>query len=267
MVSCQNNAMPQFQRYIGIDYSGAQTPVASLKGLRVYQSENIDSAHEIMPAPGARKYWSRKGIAHWLAEQLEMGIPTIVGIDHGFSFPMAYFEHHGLAPEWDAFLADFQRHWPTGDDDVTVDDVRRGTVGQGHARSGDARWRRICETKCRAKSVFHFDVQGSVAKSTHSGIAWLWYLRRQFGEQLHVWPFDGWEVPAGKSVLLEAYPALYKTEFAPQDRTPDQHDAYSIARWLCQADRDGRLNDALNPALAPEQASTARIEGWILGVR
>jgi hypothetical protein len=28
-----------FARYIGIDYSGAQTPTASLKGLRVYLTE------------------------------------------------------------------------------------------------------------------------------------------------------------------------------------------------------------------------------------
>jgi hypothetical protein len=27
--------MPKFKRYIGIDYSGAQTPTASLNGLRV----------------------------------------------------------------------------------------------------------------------------------------------------------------------------------------------------------------------------------------
>jgi hypothetical protein len=28
----------RFTRYIGIDYSGAQTPTASLKGLRIYFS-------------------------------------------------------------------------------------------------------------------------------------------------------------------------------------------------------------------------------------
>lgn len=28
--------MAAFQRYIGIDYSGAKTPTSSLKGLRVY---------------------------------------------------------------------------------------------------------------------------------------------------------------------------------------------------------------------------------------
>jgi hypothetical protein len=31
--------MSVFGRYIGIDYSGAQTPTASLKGLRVYLAE------------------------------------------------------------------------------------------------------------------------------------------------------------------------------------------------------------------------------------
>ena len=28
--------MPHFERYIGIDYSGAETPESSRKGLRVY---------------------------------------------------------------------------------------------------------------------------------------------------------------------------------------------------------------------------------------
>lgn len=31
--------MPAFTRTIGIDYSGAETPTASLKGLRVYLAE------------------------------------------------------------------------------------------------------------------------------------------------------------------------------------------------------------------------------------
>jgi hypothetical protein len=30
------NGLPVFERYVGVDYSGAQTPTASLKGLRVY---------------------------------------------------------------------------------------------------------------------------------------------------------------------------------------------------------------------------------------
>jgi hypothetical protein len=39
---------------------------------------------------------------------------------------------------------------------------------------GNARWRRLTEERAgSAKSVFHFDVQGLVAKSTHAGIPWL----------------------------------------------------------------------------------------------
>ena len=85
-------------------------------------------------------------------------------------------------------------------------------------------------------------------------------------DRLCIWPFDGWDVPKGDSVVLEAYPALYKTEFEVQGRTPDQHDAYSIARWLCEADQDGRLGAALHPDLSNEDQSLASIEGWILGV-
>jgi hypothetical protein len=39
--------MPAFARYIGIDYSGAQTPTASLKGLRVYCASVRGSAAAI----------------------------------------------------------------------------------------------------------------------------------------------------------------------------------------------------------------------------
>jgi hypothetical protein len=31
--------MPEFERYIGIDYSGAETPTSSLKTLRVYAAD------------------------------------------------------------------------------------------------------------------------------------------------------------------------------------------------------------------------------------
>ncbi|MFY9830709.1 MAG: hypothetical protein WAK69_19305, partial [Rhodoplanes sp.] len=59
------------------------------------------------------------------------------------------------------------------------------------ARMSNSRWRRLTE-ECtgRAKSVFQFDVQGSVAKSTHAGIPWLRCIRQQFGSRVHFWPRD-----------------------------------------------------------------------------
>ena len=76
--------MRTFSHYIGIDYSGAETPEASLKGLRVYCAEGESAANEVPPPPSPRKYWTRRGTAHWLAGRLAEDVPTIVGIDHGF---------------------------------------------------------------------------------------------------------------------------------------------------------------------------------------
>ena len=85
---------------------------------------------------------------------------------------------------------------------------------------GNARWRRLTEERAGgAKSVFHFDVQGSVAKSTHAGIPWLRFIRQRLGERVHFWPFDGWDIPAGRSAVAEVYPALWSRSFAREDRT------------------------------------------------
>jgi hypothetical protein len=259
--------MRRFARTIGIDYSGAETPTASLKSLRVYQADNDEPPLEILPPLSPRKYWTRKGIAEWLLERLAEGVPTLVGIDHGFSFPLRYFEAHGLKPDWPSYLEDFQRHWPTDEDGVSVQFVRDGVAGNGAARMGNSRWRRLTEMRAGgAKSVFHFDVQGSVAKSTHAGIPWLRFMRQQLGSRVHFWPFDGWDIPSGRSAIAEVYPALWSRGFASEGRTGDQHDAFSIAAWLSRADRDGSLATALNPDLTSSERETALAEGWILGV-
>jgi hypothetical protein len=256
-----------FERYIGIDYSGAATTTSSLKGLRVYLAGEDGPPLEVQPPPSPRKYWTRKGIAHWLVERLREDTATLVGIDHCFSFPLRYFEAHHLLPDWPAFLEDFQQHWPTDDDLTYVDFIRIGNCGNAAARMGNSRWRRLTEERSRsAKSVFHFDVQGSVAKSSHCGIPWLRYLRREVGSALHFWPFDGWTVPSGRSAVVEAYPALWSRGFPREERSQDQHDAYAVAAWMREADRDGRLAQSFAPSLTPGEKTLALAEGWILGV-
>jgi len=259
--------MVHFSRYVGIDYSGAETPTSSLKGLRVYLAEADSQPTEVLPPPSPRRYWTRREVGAWLVAQLAPDAPTLVGIDHGFSFPLRYFEVHHLPPDWPAFLDDFQRHWPTDDPHTYVDFVRDGTAGNGAARTGDARWRRLTEERAgAAKSVFHFDVPGSVAKSTHAGIPWLRFIRQRLGARVHFWPFDGWDIPVGRSAIVEVYPALWNRGFANEDRTSDQHDAFSVAAWLSRADRDGSLAALLKPELTPSDRAVAEVEGWILGV-
>ncbi len=256
---------PAFSRYIGIDYSGAETPTASLKGLRVYLADRESPPREVQPPTSPPKYWTRRGMAKWLVEQLREDETTLVGIDHGFSFPLEYFERHRLPHNWPAFLDDFQRHWPTDGDDVWVRAVRKRPTGR--ARTGETRWRRLTELRAgSAKSVFHFDVPGSVASSTHSGLPWLRHLREASGERAHFWPFDGWAIPSGRSAVVEVYPSLWSKTFPRADRSDDQHDAYSAAEWMRRADRDGTLGASLTPRLTPDELLKAEVEGWILGV-
>ncbi|MEQ1899884.1 MAG: hypothetical protein ABL866_04035 [Devosia sp.] len=260
-------SMPLFACYVGIDYSGAKTSTDGLRGLRVCMSAGGSPPHEVLPPPSPKKYWTRRGVAEWLVSILGEDTPTLVGIDHGFSFPKQYFEAYGVKGDWSAFLDDFHLHWPTDEDHTYVDDVRDGIVGNGEARLGKTRWRRLTEQRAgAAKSVFHFDVTGSVAKSTHSGLPWLRFLRRELGTRVHFWPFDGWDIPSGKSAIVEVYPALWSGNYPRLDRTPDQHDAFSVAAALSEADRAGTLKGLLAPEISESERSIAGLEGWILGV-
>lgn len=257
-----------FHRYIGIDYSGAETPTSSLKGLRVYSADRTSLPIEVQPPPSPRKYWTRKGLAEWLVDRLREKSISLVGIDHGFSFPLRYFEAHHLEPDWPTFLDDFQSHWPTDGEHMYVDFVRDDSRGSGTSRAGNARWRRLTEVRAgSAKSVFHFDVPGSVAKSTHAGLPWLRYLRHEVGERVHFWPFDGWDIPAGCSAIAEVYPSLWSRGYGRDGRTPDQHDAYAAAAWMRSADADGSLAGFLNPQLTSSERAISRVEGWILGIK
>ncbi|WP_348550323.1 hypothetical protein [Acidithiobacillus sp.] len=81
----EGQIVPQFQRYLGIDYSGASTPEAALPGLRVYEAVGNAPAWERLPV-GAGRYWSRRGLAVFLEQYLRAEIPSVVGaysVDRG----------------------------------------------------------------------------------------------------------------------------------------------------------------------------------------
>jgi hypothetical protein len=259
--------MPQFNRYIGVDYSGAKTCDSSCRGLRVYMAQGSGEPAQVQPPPSPRCYWTRRGLAEWLCNELGGEMPTIVGIDHAFSFPLAYFEKYRLSGDWQDFLVDFQHHWPTDDRNTYVSFIRDGNAGKGSKRTGERSWLRITERWTPgAKSVFGFGVNGEVATSTHAGLPWLLWLKKQCKRPLHFWPFDGWEIPQGKSVIAEVYPSLWTRRFPNDDRNGDEQASYAAAAWLHRADLSGSLTSFLKPALTPDEREVARIEGWILGV-
>ena len=99
----------------------------------------------------------------------------------------------------------------------------------------------------RDKGGVPFRRAGIGGESTHAGIPWLRYIRKRPGTRVHFWPFDGREIPARRSAIAEVYPALWSGQFAMDARTGDQHDAYSIAARLQQADANGELEKFLTP--------------------
>ena len=261
----------KFFRYIGIDYSGGKTPTDNLPGLQVYIAKGGRKPEQQPPSKKSfpsRKNWSRKDIAEWLLKILSEETPTLVGIDHAFSFPLKYFDdyaHKGLKRTWPAFLKDFQNHWPTCNDDISVDSIFKGEAGKGEERWGFPGWLRLTEERAGgAKSVFHLG-NGTVTYATFGGIPWLRYMRQKLRQRVHFWPFDGWDIPNGCSAIVEVYPALYK-EFAPKNLDNNhQRDAYSVAAWMSESDRNGKLAKFLKPNLETHERKQAQIEGWILG--
>ena len=134
-------------------------------------------------------------------------------------------------------------------------------------RVGEASELRLCERwASSANSVFHFDLQGSVAKSTHAGIPWLKRLRDEACERVHFWPFNGWVPAPGKSVVAEVYPSIFRNRYAREDRTADEQDAYAAAGWITEMDARGALRGYFAPPLTDLERATAEREGWILGV-
>lgn len=215
--------------------------------------------------------WTRKEITEYLIGLACEGVRFVAGIDHGFSLPVSYFERYGLKT-WPEFLADFVVHWPTDRDHVYVDFVRDGALARKGgpapgARVGRSDEYRLCERwTSSAKSVFQFDVQGSVAKSTHAGIPWLKRIREAASERVHVWPFDGWVPEEGKAVIAEVYPSVFRNRYPREKRTVDEHDAYAVARWLAESAARGVLERYFDPPLTAHERALAAREGWILGV-
>jgi hypothetical protein len=91
-------------------------------------------------------------------------------------------------------------------------------------------------------------------------------LRSWCKRPIHFWPFDGWEIPEGKSVVAEVYPSLWTRRFPKDGPDGDEQAAFAVAAWLQRADMNGSLGSYFNPPLTPEEREVADIEGWILGV-
>ena len=270
-----------FDRYIGIDYSGARTSTDELDGLSVFCAVSNAKPKPVLEDARGPKRWTRMELAQWLVQLLQEPARTLVGIDHAFSFPIAYFEQYIGVPvnNWEGFLVDFQEFWPTNRAGVTVrsqyyQQIRRMMgIELGEYRFGIADWFRLTDPP-GAASVFDFMAGArTVAFSTHAGLPWLRYIRQELElrrslDRVRFWPFDDWNVLQDQSAVVEVYPALWHPQFPAETKRMNTHqrDAYSVARWMSITDQASTLRQYFAPELVEADRNAARTEGWILGV-
>jgi len=256
----QSVPMPRFERYIGIRYSGRKEPTASLAEIRVFAAREDREVYQEFNTGAKNGEWSRRALAEWLAADLAEAAPTIVALDHAFSFPRTYLDRHGLS-SWDDFLRDFGAHWPTHESPV-------GDLLSGNLRRGTSEERRLTGKwdSSRTGGVFRFETKDGHAAAAHAGLPWLDYVRRAVPE-LHVWPFDGFAVPAGRSVIAETQPDRLLLRYpSPSPLSREEHEAYAICSWLQDRDRNDLLVRSFDPPLTEAERAQAQLEGWILGV-
>ncbi|MFN3144519.1 MAG: molybdopterin guanine dinucleotide synthesis [Paracoccaceae bacterium] len=125
--------------------------------------------------------------------------------------------------------------------------------------------RRHVETLVRsAQPCWKLYTTGSVGSQALLGIARLEQLRRDFGPDIAVWPFQ----PADSAaiVLAEVYPSLLSDavraeETRTGDPIRDRVQVAVLARALARMAQSGTLADAIGAAQCPHLPE----EGWILG--
>jgi hypothetical protein len=249
--------MPAFDHYIGIRYSGRKAPKERIDDLIVFAAQKDKEPYRDLNRDDGEGRFSRQELAEWLLAKLDEGERVIIGIDHAFSFPQSYMHRHGIE-SWEHFLRDFEEHWPTHR--VSIKDLLPGLT-----RLGDPDEQRLAgRWTASPRSVFQFDLQDNGARATHAGLPWLSYLRR--AESVHFWPFDGFAVPEGKSVIAEVRPARLKYRYGRDGLDRQEHEAFAICAWLQDRDQLDLLRFYFEPPLSKAEKERARLEGWMLGV-
>lgn len=260
-----------FERYIGIDYSGAGLPGKGVPGLRVFVASARGEAREVRAGASGGRSWSREALRAWLVAELADGPPTLVGIDHAFSLPLAKVRAAGIRT-WKGLLEHFAATVRTQVRRVEAarqDPKCRELLAAPSRAPLEERYRLTDRHTPGAKSVYHYIGPG-VAHSTMAGIAQLALLRKELTRRrvpVCFWPFDPVPAEPGVSMAVEAYPALCNRQYERlAGHTGDQHDARALALWLRDCDRDGRLAVYLKPPWTGRDLAEVRVEGWILGV-
>lgn len=209
-----------FDRFIGIDWSGAKDP---RRGLGIAQCFRGQGVPRIVPNNGTRG-WRRKEVLDWLIGLNRAGERLVAGFDFAFAYPycdaQAYFPGHRHTPEkakslWELIEAvcrdaeDFYggpfyltRAAPFAD--YLLYQKYKGKKYQGRMRITDNRCNKLTGNP---SSVFKCVGPESVGSGSIAGMRFLHQVNSRLREDFQIWPFQPED--NGRSVIVEIFPRFF----------------------------------------------------------
>lgn len=287
--------MKNFERFVGIDWSGAEKPVMN-RSIAIAICTQDRPAVELLTGP-----WSREKIGEWIIDLTGAGQRTLIGIDANFGFAQSVIEKQFGAKAtyqdlWKAvesachnapnyFASGFWQAWP----DLFW---THGKMPEGFTMP-----RRVVETSCGEaglgwpESPFKLIGAKQVGKGGLAAMRMVIHLKSVLGDRVAIWPFEQNLYNSASIVITEIYPRQFLWRCghgATKIRTAQDLDAAlnhfdsRLARTNMLSDHDsdaiisaaglkalcGNAQDLPEKLSHPPQLSPriAQTEGWIFGV-
>lgn len=296
--------MEKFERFIGIDWSGAGGENDRVKLRVVEAGEGLEGPRSV--SPGVRsttRNWKRAELREFLREEVfrSGGRRTIVGIDAAMGYPVGTAEAVFGADGWRSMvkrLGAAVRDRKHGDLKDVIDEFNDGHVDDGGVpffyRGSDKEersWYRDDQTSHGfftahgvgyyrmidmlipgAISVFYTGPGPMVAYHTMTCLRMLDELLvvRDDSDELDfgVWVHEeDWR--RRRHLVVEAYPAVFpEPTTSRESNSNDYIDALKIAEWMWKGSRDEKLRSFLDIDQDAPRGMRRIIgeEGWVLGV-
>lgn len=217
----EKTILTNFDKFIGIDWSGAKDP---RQGLKVAECSQGTTVPQIRPNR-QKGNWRRMEVLDLLVNLHKEGKKVHAGFDFAFAYPYcdkgAYFPEHKRSPKTVEAL------WKTIDEichdstdfygglfyipqDAMFGEYlhytfKKGKKYEARFRETDASCKKI--KGCVPSSVFKCLGAASVGIGSIAGMRMLHYIKCYLNKDFQIWPFE--KADDGRSVIVEIYPASF----------------------------------------------------------
>lgn len=294
----------QFDLYAFADYSGATTRALQHKALAWSVYDRLLAKDTVRL--GWTRETLHQAVTILLQDATKRGARAIIGFDHCYSFPLGFYQAvqgtqlHSWREWLTWFHQDIERYaiegqeinprkWANAINElfITRDGFPYGPFWGPNFSPLKRNFtyeipvpampqvmlheRRLVENRIKAlKNIYQLGGAGSVGLQSLYGMYYIAKLLQTCEAQnipLHVWPYDGWEIPANAHVLVEVYATLYLGKTG--EKRSDATDALACTRWTTAHDEQGTLAPYFareRLSLSDEEEQRVKLEGWVLGI-